>query len=193
MMVRLSAAALLAAAAVLSGGTLGAGTAWADGHLAGANPADGAALPTAPSTVDLEFSATPDPQDSHMAVWSRARGSVTVGELRGTARDLVQPVRIGAAGDYTVVFHVVFADGSDLVGEAFFSVGTGVAPVRPPAAAVAADEATVREHDHGVDPFSGVLLVLDVVVLLGVILLLLRRARRWTVAPDTQVRDGPQR
>ncbi len=178
---------LFSAAAVL----IGAAPAWAGGTVVSTSPADGAALADAPGEVVLTFSATPDPDASHLVVRTEAGTSVLAGSARRTGRALRQPVSIAASGNYTVVFHIEFTDGSDLVGTVRFSVGTGVAPPALPAADRRAGEAAVSQHEHGVDPLSGILLVADVVVLLGVVILLSRRDRRWTARAALDAADPP--
>jgi methionine-rich copper-binding protein CopC len=183
----LAATVLCSAAAVL----VGAAPAWAGGTVVSTSPADGAALADAPGEVVLTFSATPDPDASHLVVRTEAGTSVLTGSARRAGRALRQPVSITASGNYTVVFHVEFTDGSDLVAEVRFSVGTGVAPPALPAADRRADEAAVSQHDHGVDPLSGILLLADVVVLLAVLILLSRRDRRWTARAALDAADAP--
>jgi len=162
--------------------------AWAGGTLVGGDPADGAVLPSAPTSVELEFSAAPDPALSHISVRDAAGHEVSSGPaVRDSGRTLRQPVAATEPGDYSVAFHVEFADGSELVGARFFSAGTGLPPAAG-AAERAAATAAVGAHEHGVDPLSAVLLVVDLVVGLSVVLLLMRRPRS-----RRPPRNGPPR
>jgi hypothetical protein len=135
--------------------------------------------------VNLMLSAAPDPNLSHVSVVDSDRRPVGTGDLTLVGgRQLRQPVRIAARGNYTIAYHITFEDGSDLIGVVRFSVGTGVAPPVPDAAGQRADEDLAQQHVHDIDPMSGVLLVADLAVLVAVALLLLRRpGRSWTVPP----------
>jgi methionine-rich copper-binding protein CopC len=177
--------ALVLTAAVLAGLVLTPAAGWARSGVDATNPVDLSALRTAPAEVDLTLSATPDPDLSHVSVVDGSRRSVGSGDLRRVGdRKLSQPVRITAAGNYTVAYHIEFEDGSDLIGVVRFSVGTGAAPPVPDIAGQRADEAAALQHNHDIDPMSAVLLVVDLAVLVGVVLLLFRRpGRRWTVPP----------
>jgi methionine-rich copper-binding protein CopC len=141
--------------------------------LTSSDPADGSALASAPSEIELTFSATPDTGLSHVSARDSSGAEITSGTLHRANGDGVrQPVSIGAAGNYTLAYHVEFTDGSDVTGFLSFSVGTGVPPPVPDAATVRAQRAVVSQHTHDVDPLSATLLVLDGAVLVGVIVLL---------------------
>lgn len=135
----------------------------------GSDPADGAVLETAPGAVTLTFATPPDPGRSHISAVGPAGTPVAPAEVIAVGRSgLRLPVSIHDRGDYTVAYHAVLTDGSEAAGVLRFSVGTGVPPAAPPAAAA---------HGHAVDPFSAALLVVDLAVLIAVVLLL-RRPRR---------------
>ncbi len=180
----------LLAVLVCLGLTLTPGTGWAANSLTTADPADGAALATAPAAVVLTFSAPADPRLSHVSARDGSGAEVGSGDpARSGPTGLRLPVSIRSTGDYTVGYHVVFHDGTELVGALRFSVGTGVPPpplgaaqVQPVAPAVAAG------HDHAVDPLSASLLVADLAVLVGVVLLLRRRPRP---RPQTDIPPDP--
>ena len=171
----------LAAALVLAVPAAG----WARDEVATSDPADRSALGTAPAAVNLVLSAVPDPGLSHVSVVDADRRQVGSGDLSLVGeRQLRLPVRITARGNYTAAYHITFEDGSELTGVVRFSVGTGVSPPVPDAAGQRADEELAQQHNHDIDPMSGVLLVADLVVLVAVALLLLRRpGRRWTAPP----------
>ncbi|UQU67741.1 copper resistance protein CopC [Couchioplanes caeruleus] len=141
--------------------------------VVGTDPPDGAALAAAPARVRVIGSAAPDPARSHLTVRDprgRTVGPDTTPEAAGY--ELSRPVRLTGTGVFTMVFHVAFTDGRDAAGEIRFSVGTGVAPpaVRRAAAAAAG-------HDHGPDPLSAGLLLLDGAVV-AVVALRLALGRR---------------
>jgi methionine-rich copper-binding protein CopC len=169
-------AAAVAATTVLL--WLTTGVAHAAPALVSADPLDGAALATAPTTVLLTFSAAPDPALSHVSARDTARREVSTG-APGRAGDtgLWLPVSITATGDYTVAYHVVFRGGGETAGVVVFSVGTGAAPARPTLGGPAA-QAPATGHGHGIDGVSAVLLVADLLVAVAVPVLLLRRPRR---------------
>lgn len=150
---------------------------WAADSLTFADPADGVALAAAPHEVVLAFSAIPDPSLSHVSTLDSSGTDVGTGEPRGYGRaGLRLSVAIRSIGEFTIAYHVVFGDGTDLTGVLRFSVGTGVAPSPLTAGQVQrARQAVAAGHVHTVDPVSGTLLVADVVVLIGVLLMLRRR------------------
>jgi methionine-rich copper-binding protein CopC len=151
----------------------------AGSSLVAADPADGAVLPAAPTAVTLTFATPPDRGLSHVSVADSAGTAVGAAEvIRAGSSDLRLPVSIHAPGDYTVAFHAVLTDGSETTGTLRFSVGTGVPPAGAGPAATAA-------HQHTIDPFSAVLLVVDLVVLLTVVLLLLAPRRPGLSAGPT--------
>jgi methionine-rich copper-binding protein CopC len=168
--------------------------------LTSTDPADGAVLVRVPSGVELSFSAAPDPDRSHVAVRDGSGTALNAGRLR-----LVQPERLrqpihgtaappDGSADVTVSYHVVLTDGRELAGTLRCRVGTRVAagpgaaggpsPVDAATDAGAAAKADAAgnaavaagsAHQHGVDPVSAALLVVDGVVALTVVVLLLRR------------------
>jgi methionine-rich copper-binding protein CopC len=146
-------------------------------ELAASEPADRAALATAPEAVKLVFSAPAAVEDSHIAVLAEGGASVGAGELASPAPDtLRQPVAATGPGTFTVAYHVTFDDGAEATGVIRFSVGTGEPP--PPLGAAEADAATdaaAVEHPHMIDPLSAVLLVLDGLAVAIVAALLMRR------------------
>jgi methionine-rich copper-binding protein CopC len=161
-----AALAVLLTAAVLARGP--------QGDLATTTPADGATLATAPTEVDLGFTAAVE--EFHVAVRDASGRPVTVGRADRVAPDrLRQPVSIAAPGEVTVTYHVTFAGGGTLTGTVRFGVGVAVAPGDAPAVA--------DSHEHDVDPLSAVLLVLDGAVALGAVLLLMFRPRPRTPRP----------
>ncbi|NBE79542.1 copper resistance CopC family protein [Micromonospora rubida] len=173
---RAAVAAVVAAVAGLLALTPGA--ARADGGLVSAGPSAGAVLTAAPAEVTLDFDAGVDEGQSHVAVLDVESRTVTDGEpTKAGSTRLRLPVSIGAAGDYTIAYHVTFTDGSTATGAHRFSVGTGVAPAPLDDAARQAGEKVVVGHGHGIDGFSAFLLVIDGAVLAVALALLWLRPR----------------
>lgn len=179
---------LLVGACVLAGLVLTPGTGRADDGLASSSPTDGAILTTAPDAVVLTFSTPPDPAQSHASARDVSGARADTGQLDRYGRTgLRLPVAIRATGDYTVAWHVAFEDGNEVVGVLTFSVGTGVPPPHLSAAAARrATDALSSGHDHSVDPLSATVLVADLVVLVAVVVLLLRRPRPRLDAATTE-------
>jgi methionine-rich copper-binding protein CopC len=174
--------------AAMAGLALSPGAAWARDAVTATDPADGSALTAAPGDIDLNFSATPDPDYSHVSVRDASGAEVGSGDVSRAGQELRLPVSIGRAGVYTIAFHVTFVDGSDLIGVVRFSVGTGVAPPPADAAARRAAEAAVTGHTHDIDSLSASLLVVDAVVGIGVVIALFLRPRdrrSWRAFDDS--------
>ncbi|MEV5823918.1 copper resistance CopC family protein [Micromonospora haikouensis] len=146
------------------------------------NPAHrrpGGVHPPAPAEVTLGFDAEVDEGQSHVAVLDATGGRLTDAEpTRVGSTRLRLPLRIDGAGDYTVAYHVTFADGTTSTGAYRFSAGTGVAPAPlDDAARQASTNVVVDAHGHGIDGFSAFLLFVDGVVLVVVVALLWLRPR----------------
>jgi methionine-rich copper-binding protein CopC len=153
-------------------------------------PVDRSALVEAPDEIDLVGSAVPDPSLSHVTVWASGGATVGPGTLTASGRILRQSVDITANGDYTVAYHIVFTDGSDTIGVVRFSVGTGVPPPVPPESVRESDLQVAQQHEHGIDPLNGVLLVADLVVLLVLGYLLLSKAKPRRPGPARPAAEG---
>ena len=136
------------------------------------SPADGATLARAPTEVALSFTGPVDQGRSHIFVVDGpgAASAGNAGVLRQTAPGrLSQPITVTAAGEVTVAYHVTFTDGAELAGSLRFTAQSGNAAGRP---------APAPGHQHGIDPVSAGLLVVDGIAALAVVVLLMRRPRR---------------
>ncbi|MET8092231.1 copper resistance CopC family protein [Micromonospora sp. NPDC005220] len=174
------ASAVVVGLAVLFGWT---GAARADSGVVSSVPANGAVLTSAPAVVELVFTGRPVAVASHVAVRDVAGRSLSVGELRPSGdRALVQTVRGAERGDVSVTYHVVLADAGERTGTLWFSVGTGVRPAR---LSEQGGGAAAPPHEHGIDPLSAVLLLVNAVVLFGAIAMLVLRPRRGAEPPPT--------
>lgn len=175
------------------------GPGWADDAVSAGSPADGAALTVAPTEVRLTFSAAVEAGVSHLSVRNGAGREVTGSADPRSAgeRTLWVPVTAAGPGDYTIAFHVVFTDGSQLTGARYFSFGTGVPPAAHgfadrQAAAAAAVNAHAG-HNHDIDPASAVLLVVDLLVagVVGLLLVLRPRPAAASYRADRLGADPP--
>ena len=122
-------------------------------ELISANPADGAQLDTAPSMVTLTFNEPiqGDGDLNQVAITGPDGGQWTEGQVE--VRDTVVTTRVrplGPAGDYTIGYRVVSADGHPVSGEISFTLtipGTGTSA--PPAATTSAPgTATAGQPDN---------------------------------------------
>ncbi|MEV0899194.1 copper resistance CopC family protein [Actinoplanes sp. NPDC049802] len=139
--------------------------------LVASEPFAGAVLRTAPTVVALTWSAPADPSLSHVAVVDGAGRTVPTGAPgAGPGTVLRVPIEGDLDGVYTLGYHVVGVDGGKATGSLRFAVGAGPVPAGP-GPAVDVEGA----HEHGVDPVSAVLLLIDFGAVLAVAVLLLRR------------------
>lgn len=154
-------------------------------RLESSAPADLSTLAHPPDAVYLAFNARPVPDLSHVAVVDSAGAATQAGPVSADGDGLRVPVRIPATGAYTLAFHAIFDDGAELVGQVRFGVGTGV----PAASAARADQdPAAAVHEHGVDPVSAVLLLVDAATLIGAVALLLFRRPR---SPEPDAHPSP--
>ncbi|MFI5891586.1 copper resistance CopC family protein [Actinoplanes sp. NPDC051513] len=178
---RLIAAGAVALAAGLVLAQVGRSTDPSRAAVTSTSPADGATLARAPAEVELSFTGPVDPAGSHVSALGPARNA---GGLRSTTPErLSQPIVVPAAGEVTVAYHVILADGAELAGSLRFTVrsaGTAeaIGSGAIGSAGTAGDApAPADVHAHGIDPVSAGLLVADGIAVLVVGALLLRRPR----------------
>jgi methionine-rich copper-binding protein CopC len=130
--------------------------------LAGATPASGARVDTAPHAVSLSF--TTDVVTAHVAV----SGARTDAAPRIDGATVSQPVTDTAEGRHEVSYHVQAADGAETSGTLWFTVGDAGAEVAPSTGA----------HDHTrVDPLTAAVLLANVVAMVVLGALFLRGGR----------------
>ena len=147
--------------------------------LVSSDPADRATVTEAPSDIELIFTTAVDPRRSHLTVVRGTGPAVTSGGPRLVAPErLRQPVHVPAAGEVTIAYHVTSAAGAEAAGVLRFSAraGTPAAPGAGPPSAVPVNGGEAG-HEHGVDPVSAGLLVLDGLVAVSVVVLLAARPR----------------
>ncbi|CCH17064.1 copper resistance CopC family protein [Micromonospora lupini] len=145
-------------------------------RLMGSSPADAQSLTTAPGEARLNLSAAADPALSHLSVVDSAGRRVDSGAVTAGPGDILRvPVRIDANGTYTVVYHVIGVAGGQTSGVIRFAVGTQ--------ASGAANVGAGHEHEHGVDGLSAVLLLVNLVTVVVLAILLVRRPAPRRVPP----------
>jgi len=186
-------AVAFAAAACAVGLAWDPAPAWAHNELRSSDPADGAALASAPTQVMLAFAERLDQKYTQINVTDRAETSVVAGEPAVTGNRAVQRLGALTAGEYTVGFRVVSVDGHPVQGSVTFTLTAPTAASTPPAAVTptpAADPATptsgpgsvaatpVAETEPGAGGAGSVAVVLiAAVAAIGVAAALLRRRR----------------
>jgi copper transport protein len=131
-------------------------TAWAHASLVRSNPADGAVLAAAPTSVRLVFDDDVR-AGSGMKAIRNGDGSVLAGNPHVVGgRVLVVPLRDGLGnGDYTVLWRVLSDDGHTIAGVIAFGVGTGRAP--PTAGLSVSNGPTAEDVVSRVLVFAGLL------------------------------------
>lgn len=125
---------LLLSAAVLVVVLAPGAPAWAHAQLVKAVPARGAALPSAPSTVELTFSEDLNPEFTTIVVSDadRQRVPASAPAVDGPSGTLTlgRPLTDGGC---TVAYRVVSADGHTVQGSYGFTVGNPIQPAAAPA------------------------------------------------------------
>jgi len=159
----------------------GTGPAQAHDALLRSNPATDAVVPTAPTTVELEFSNQPVPLGTEVLVLGPDGETVSTGpaEIRDTT--VVQELSASLpAGAYTVEWRSTSSDGHPLAGSYGFTVAAGTSPsaaaTTPSAASLEAAGAGTPTQPAGDGPSVGWVLA-GAVVLGAVAVLLARRLR----------------
>jgi methionine-rich copper-binding protein CopC len=128
--------------------------------LSAATPADGSRLDQPPTAVSLTFTAAVT--EVHVAV----SDAENTGSPTADGPTVSQPIRIIRPGQHVVTYHVGTRDG-EVAGTLAFSVGAGAAaPVAPS-----------THHGGEVDRVTAALIVGNVVVVLVLVVLFLRRGR----------------
>jgi copper resistance protein C len=199
-------AALLAALLLtaLGGLTLTAAPASAHASLIGANPEDGATVQRPPTEVSLEFSEEIS-EPAFISVTTADGLDVTGGRVAVDGATVTRPLAAAAAaGEYTIAYRVVSADGHPIEGETTFTASRPAAapkastqpgdgggateptPTDESSEAAPSDDPTTAEtepaasqtdesDEGGVSP---TVVVVGVVVLVAVVTLLMLARRR---------------
>lgn len=117
-----------------------AGPAAAHNTLVNSDPAEGAQLSTAPTEIRLTFDQPAQPDFNTVTITGPDGEDWATGPLRVEGNSVIAPLReLGPAGEYTVAYRVLSADGHPVSGKFTFTLtqpGPGAA--EPPA-----------QHQHG--------------------------------------------
>jgi copper resistance protein C len=128
---RMSAALLIAGTVLLAGGT----PALAHTALKSSNPAKGASLPSAPPQITLTFSEPVQVEAGAITVAGPGGAQWTVGPADVNGAVVTAPVTpAGPAGQYTINYRVISADGDPVRGTVPFAL-TAAVPVATPTSA----------------------------------------------------------
>ncbi|WP_405020553.1 copper resistance protein CopC [Kitasatospora sp. NBC_00070] len=143
-------------------------------RLTAASPGDGTAVQVAPGEVALTFGGDRGIESVFLRVAAEGGPEVNRGPARVDGRRVVAPVRITGPGSYLTTYRLTLTGGGEVSGVTAFSVG-------PPDSAPLAQSESAPGHDHGFEgPLNVALLALDAVLVVGSLLLVLRRPRRRT-------------
>jgi methionine-rich copper-binding protein CopC len=148
------------------------GSAAAHNELIGSDPPDGATLATSPARVSLTFSLPARPGFSTVIVTGPDSSQWQAGPPAETGAVVSVPVRpLGPAGQYTIAYQVLSADGHPVRGAVRFTLttpGPGNAAVPPIASpSVSAASGNAASGSAPVWPWlvgAGVLVVVGVLV-----------------------------
>lgn len=182
---RLSLALLVSALGLLATAT----PALAHAHLESSDPAEGAALATAPAQVTLVFSEPVTLPDAPVEIIGPDNVTWTVGTVAVSGPTVTAPITpTGPAGAYVLAYRVISADGDTVAGSVNFTLTTAPAPpttsttvtTPPPTTTTEAPEtepAASTEDSGGVPAW--VWIVVAVLVIAAAVALVLRtRSRR---------------
>jgi methionine-rich copper-binding protein CopC len=133
-------AALVLVGAVLLGGS---GSAVAHNELIGSDPADGATVASSPARVALRFNLPVQPGFSTVTVTGPRETQWQVGAAAEDGATVTTQLRpLGSAGEYTVAYQVLSADGHPVRGAIRFTLaspGPGIAAAQNQSSAPAPD------------------------------------------------------
>jgi methionine-rich copper-binding protein CopC len=122
---RICASLLLAGTALVATAT----PALAHAGLKSSNPAEGASLATAPTSIQLTFGEAVTPSPDAVKVTGPDGTQWPTGEVTAVDAVVTAPVQpSGPAGKYTVTYKVKSADGDNVSGAVHFTLTTAVAP-----------------------------------------------------------------
>ncbi|SCL34386.1 hypothetical protein GA0070616_4956 [Micromonospora nigra] len=155
-------------------------------RLTATSPADGAVLSAPPTEYALRFSGAVAPREVHVSVGPADGGPATMaGEPRRDGDRIVVPLTVSAPGGYLVAYHLLLLDGTEISGIDRFTVAppggattSGVDAPAPPSDDAPPSDAAGGHAHAATDPFSLVLLGLNLVLIVVAIAILLRRPGR---------------
>lgn len=140
-----------------------AGPAAAHNTLISSDPAEGAQLESAPSTITLTFDQAVQEGDvNEVAVTGPDGGQYAEGTVRVERNVVTAPVRpLGPAGEYVIGYRILSADGHPVSEEIRFTLtqaGQGTGSPQPPSSVAAAPDTPQTQANQGeaADSSSGV-------------------------------------
>jgi hypothetical protein len=153
---RASARAVLVLAVVLLACLGPAGPAFAHATLIGSNPAEGAVLQTAPSTVTLTFDDTLAEFEPTVVVTGPDGNRYQSGPASIDGAELSSAVApLTVAGPYTIAYRVVSHDGHPVQGEVRFELApTAVTPTPAPAGTPSSTRTSAATNSAATSPAS---------------------------------------
>ena len=154
---------------------VGAPSASAHADLVGTNPADGSVVPVAPTSIVLEFNEEPLKTMIDVVITNDAGDvmAMDAAEASGTEVSIPWPAFLDA-GDYTVAYRVVSADGHPITGTFGFTyTGGASSDTAPPVDEAAAQDVLAEATQSSNSP-----LVIGAVALLFVAVAMVLTRRR---------------
>ncbi|MFI7676320.1 copper resistance protein CopC [Actinophytocola sp. NPDC049390] len=159
--------------------------AWAHTQLIGSSPAEGASLPVAPQQLQLTFNEPLQAGFSTITVTGSDSSQWTLGQPALNNTVLTVPVRqAGPAGQYTIGYRVLSADGHPVSGTVRFTLtgpvtatATALSQAPQPAPTTQAPQADVGTDGGGTPVWPW---IVGAVVLLGIGLVIALRMGRST-------------
>lgn len=171
----------------------GSGAAQAHSELVSSTPSDGDSLSEIPTEIVLEFNENIQEIGNEIVVVDPEGTPVADGEMVVDGPTVTQPISVGASGEYTVTWRVVSSDGHPISGEFTYELDA-------PATEETTEEATTEEAPETTEDASEtaatsvdageagdvetsgsaalpVMIGLGVLVLVGVVILAVRRKR----------------
>lgn len=140
--------------------------AFAHDELIGSDPASDEILETAPTQIDLRFSANPLEGDgaTEVVVFSPSGTEVQQGDPVLDRNGVIQELS-GAdeRGTYTVLWRIVSSDGHPISGELLFSVGETSEPADIPAAGTTGDDTDGATTDSAGADLTVIWIILGIV------------------------------
>jgi methionine-rich copper-binding protein CopC len=139
-------------------------------------PADGATLSAPPAEVSVTIVNDHPIAEYHVAVSDANGRPVTSGVPHVRGAWITVPVSIGENGPYLIAYHIRFADGAQISGICRFEIA-GSAEALGASTKDAATLDRAGHHHGGTDPFSLVLVLVNVIGVIVAVGLLLRPSR----------------
>ncbi|MDP9791744.1 methionine-rich copper-binding protein CopC [Catenuloplanes nepalensis] len=131
----------LAVCAGLLAALAGASPALAHNSFTGSNPEDGATVEKAPKEIELRFLDAVDEDGTKITVTGPGGASGLDGEPRFDGKKVFAPLRVGRAGEYTVVYEIPSDDGHPVKGDFAFTLTEAAVAAAAPSPSAAPSSA----------------------------------------------------